>query len=161
MRNAEFRVNGDGNGWADPEGRFLGHLDVRYIDGVTWMMLANFSYRSVQLCGPGGGRISTVRAGFLHDFASVPWLGRRVLPRSGSSRQPYGVAAVFHDWLYTHHAVAGRPITRRQADDLFLEIMTYLGIARWRREVMYWMVRWFGWTRWIETNKSTRGKEHL
>jgi len=32
----------------------------------------------------------------------------------------------------------------RWADEVFLEAMTVLGVARWRRTVMYWAVRVFG-----------------
>lgn len=124
----------------DPEGRFTGlPLRVSYSDGRTWVVLRNVSYRT--LAGP----ISTVRVGFAFDFASIPRLFWRLTPPAGKG---YGLAAVWHDWLYAHHEIAGKPIVRRQADDLFLEIMRYAGVSAWMARTMWLAVRSAGWWSW-------------
>ena len=84
-----------------------------------------------------------VPAGFLTDGASVPRMFWSVCPPMSN----YTNAAVLHDYLY-HKALNGnlRPCgyTREEADDLFLAAMEFLGVARWRRKIMYRAVRWFG-----------------
>ena len=59
--------------------------------------------------------IITVKAGFDFDFASIPWLLRRVLPKNGKS---YDRAAAIHDGLY-----ASQALPKVICDDVFLEAM--------------------------------------
>ena len=59
--------------------------------------------------------IITVKAGFDFDFASIPWLLRRVLPKNGKS---YDRAACLHDALY-----ASQALPKTQSDGVFLEAM--------------------------------------
>lgn len=128
---------------ADPEGRFEGlPLNTDYIDGVYSRLARDVAYAS-----PAHGT-TTIRAGFVFDWASVPWVFRRIMPRQGARRQPYGIAALFHDWLYQHQKIAGKPITRATADAVFYEISEYLGVARWRRWMKYRAVRLGGWLPW-------------
>ncbi|ECE7751582.1 DUF1353 domain-containing protein, partial [Salmonella enterica subsp. enterica serovar Ngili] len=47
--------------------------------------------------------------------------------------------AIIHDYLYDN---ALR--TKKEADLIFLDGMTVLGVPRWKRIVMYLAVRWFG-----------------
>ena len=130
-------------GICDPDNRFAGlPLSVQYVDGRTWVVASDVSYRMTD------GTISTVRAGFDIDFASIPrWLWS-VAPPAGDNHQPYGLAALWHDWLYRHKQINGRPITRKQADDLFLEIMLYVGVRTCLAWAMYGAVRAFGWILW-------------
>ena len=83
------------------------------------------------------GEVTTVRAGFVFDFASIPRLLWPLFPPAGDGRNLYGLAAAWHDWLLEHRRIGGRAITRREADDLFLEIMLYVGVAPWVARVMY------------------------
>jgi len=59
--------------------------------------------------------IITVRAGFDFDFASIPWLLRRVLPKNGRS---YDRASCVHDALYSAQA-----LPKNICDEIFLEAM--------------------------------------
>ena len=59
--------------------------------------------------------IITVKAGFDFDFASIPWLLRRILPKNGKS---YDRAAAIHDGLY-----ASQALPKEICDALFLEAM--------------------------------------
>jgi len=72
----------------------------------------------------------TVPAGFESDGASIPRLFWWLIggPFSGKYRD----AAVLHDYLCKHP-----DYTRKQADDIFLEAMAELGVALWRRDLMW------------------------
>ncbi|EBY3151137.1 DUF1353 domain-containing protein [Salmonella enterica subsp. enterica serovar Teshie] len=69
------------------------------------------------------------------DLASVLRIFWTPLPPDGK----YAKAAIIHDYLYDN---ALR--TKKEADQIFLDGMTVLGVPKWKRIVMYWVVRWFG-----------------
>jgi len=73
---------------------------------------------------------------FETDFASTPRILWPIFPPTGK----YTAAAVVHDYLYRRGAVQ-----RVVADAVFLAAMKELGVARWRRGIMYAAVRLFGW----------------
>lgn len=77
--------------------------------------------------------VISVPAGVETDFASIP---RLFWPVIGHPADQYAQAAVLHDWLYRMHTVS-----RKRADELFLEAMEVLGVAAWRRRVMWLAVR--------------------
>ncbi len=92
------------------------------------------------------GRVE-VEAGFDTDYASVPRLLWGLYPPDGD----YTPAAVIHDALYWHQATrehGGRPITRAQADAVFLEAMEAIGIPALRRSILYRAVRLRGGRAW-------------
>jgi hypothetical protein len=128
----------------DPEKRFTGlPLCVKYIDGHDWWLQQPLSYRTEK------GEVSTVKRGFVFDFASVPrplwWL----YPPAGTQGNPYGIAALFHDWFCAHRKIGGRPITFREANRIFKEIMLYLGCRKTLAWTMYLAVQSpFGWWVW-------------
>ncbi|HIB1629821.1 TPA: DUF1353 domain-containing protein [Salmonella enterica subsp. enterica serovar Muenchen] len=76
-----------------------------------------------------------VPAGFVTDLASVPRIFWTLLPPDGK----YAKAAIIHDYLYDN---ALR--TKKEADLIFLDGMTVLGVPKWKRLVMYQAVRLFG-----------------
>ena len=126
---------------------FTNRLEVTPLDdGRRWKLIRSFEYYR-------GDTILketvTVPAGFVTDFASSPrpfwWL---VSPWG-----KYGKAAIIHDFLYQWHGYeyplhGWADVTRKQADDIFLEAMTVLGVKPWRSRLMYWAVRLFGWFAW-------------
>ena len=119
--------------------RFTGWpLTVEYVDGRRWRVHQDISYRTA------AGEISTIRAGFVFDFASIPRLLWPLAAPAGDGHNFYGLAAAWHDWLYAHRKIGGRLITRREADALFLEIMLYVGVRPWLAQVMYRAVRLAG-----------------
>ncbi|HAG2581977.1 TPA: DUF1353 domain-containing protein [Salmonella enterica] len=79
--------------------------------------------------------VISVPAGFVTDLASVPRIFWTLLPPDGK----YAKAAIIHDYLYDN---ALR--TKKEADKIFLDGMTVLGVPKWKRTVMYWAVRLFG-----------------
>ncbi|EAO2871951.1 DUF1353 domain-containing protein [Salmonella enterica] len=76
-----------------------------------------------------------VPAGFITDLATVPRIFWIMLPPDGK----YAKAAIIHDYLYDN---ALR--TKKEADLIFLDGMTVLGVPRWKRTIMYCAVRLFG-----------------
>ena len=112
---------------------FTSPLVVEHLDGRYWRLAARFAFR-VGARGNGGVMIM-VPAEFITDFASVPRPFWPLLPPTGR----WGKAAVLHDYLYR----TGKA-SRVVADALFLEAMTALGMASWRRWAMYLAVRLFG-----------------
>ena len=119
--------------------RFSGWpLTVEYLDGRRWRVHSDIAYSTAT------GEVSTVRAGFVFDFASVPRMLWPLAAPAGDGHNLYGLAAAWHDWLYAHRKIGGRLITRREADALFLEIMLYVGVRPSLAQVMYRAVRLAG-----------------
>jgi hypothetical protein len=76
-----------------------------------------------------------------------------LIPRWGK----YGKAAIVHDFLYWDQ---GR--TRKESDDIFREAMGVLGVAGWRKYLMYWTVRLFGGLAWRANRKRRdRGNDRV
>jgi hypothetical protein len=98
-------------------------------DGETWELVETFSYYR------DDGTTYTVPKGFKTDFASVPQMFWAYISPTGK----HGKAAVLHDYLYSTKIVS-----RKEADKIFLEAMKVLGVAKWKRGVMYYAVRLFG-----------------
>jgi len=128
---------------ADPESRFTGlPLRVEHVDGPTWELVREVTYLTK------AGELCTVRVGLHFDFASVPRPFWWLYPPQGTKGNPYGIASLIHDWLYIHHAIGGRAIKRKEADDLFYEIMIYLECRKTLAYIMWVAVRTFGWRGW-------------
>ena len=75
-----------------------------------------------------------VKKGFTTDLASIPRIFQNIAPKFGKHIQP----AICHDWCYEDY-VEG--MTRKEADNLFLEGMKAVGVNWFRRRVMYLAVR--------------------
>lgn len=106
-----------------------------------WQLLESIRYLvpfPVVRTAPGPSEI-IVHAGFETDLASIPRLFWPILPPFGR----YAAAAVVHDYLYQAHEGS-----RTHADLVFLAAMRELGVATWKRAVLYQAVRLFGHWRW-------------
>jgi hypothetical protein len=79
--------------------------------------------------------------GFTTDLASIPPVVRIVTPPCG----PWTRAAILHDYLYFNATIK---LTRKDADDLFYQIMLEDEVAAWRRWAAYIAVRLFGFLFW-------------
>ena len=106
------------------------------IDGRHWELQEPFTYH---VGHEDSFELITVPRLFVTDFASVPRPFFWLIPPWGR----YGKAAIVHDYLYP-----SENYSRKQADDIFLEAMIVLEVAPWRRKLMYWGVRAFGWLAW-------------
>ena len=85
------------------------------------------------------------------DGASIPRFFWRFIgpPMTGKYRR----AAVIHDSGYSGslqwHTEDGLiAYTRKATDKLFLRLMKALGVSLWRRQMMYYAVRWWGKGNW-------------
>lgn len=118
---------------------FLTKLWLEHVDGRDWVVAAPLWYRSDLLRGVVG-----VKAGTDTDLASVPWLFRRVVPKSGK----YNPATVVHDAGYNGKLVTedGQRINliKPLCDRLFLEAMLVSGVNGWLARRMYMVVARFG-----------------
>jgi len=117
----------------------FGDLQFAFVYGVR-----REGRQCVRLLEPFTWGDITVPEGFISDFASVPTL---FLDGLFPSFDSYAPAAVVHDYLYATGGLYGQ-YTRKQADDLFLEIMKELGIPWWKRSLMYRAVRLGGGSGW-------------
>lgn len=99
----------------------------------TWKVLSEFDYCVGTVENPTD--IIKVPAGFITDLASIPRIFWNILPPFGE----YTKASIIHDYMYTTHC---RP--KEVADKIFLEAMEVLGVASWRRNLMYYAVKYFG-----------------
>lgn len=127
--------------------RFTDELLVSPLsDGRTWVICSDFGY---DVGEEGSGDTIDVPVGFKTDFASVPRLLWSIMPRWGR----YGNAAVIHDFLYWQ-----QERTRAEADMIFLEAMFVLKVTRFKRFLIYYAVRLFGWIAWGR-NRRRRADE--
>jgi len=88
----------------------------------------------------GSGEIIKIPKGFITDGASIPKFAWSII---GGPLGDYAAAAVVHDWLYYK-----KIYTRKKSDQIFLEAMTVLDVAWWKRNLMYRLVRMFSWLFW-------------
>lgn len=85
-------------------------------DGKNWKLLRRFTYRIGKRYSR---RMISISAGFLSDFASVPRIVWWLLPWWAK----FNKASILHDWLYKVKKIMGKPITRKEADTLWLGAM--------------------------------------
>ena len=83
------------------------------------------------------GRAIFVPKGFETDYASVPRALWWLYPPSGD----YDDAAVVHDYLYFNGPNVIPGLTRKEADDVFLEALKRSGVSWQRRSILYRAVR--------------------
>ena len=117
---------------------FSGKLDISMLPGQSgenWILEHWLSYTAFN------GVVYTVKEGFSTDGASIPRLFWRVI--GCPLRGPYAPAAVIHDALYWTKLGS-----RKEADDLLLEMMERLPVGDIRSNLMYSAVRVGGWKPW-------------
>lgn len=114
-------------------------------DGKNWRLERPFTFHI-------GSRYSRsyirVPRYFLTDWASIPKLIFWLMPWWAK----FNKASVLHDWLYRVKAIMNKPITRKEADDTWLEAM-FVDFRSHRSGrpvafIEYWAVRLFGWLAW-------------
>ena len=118
---------------------FWNALKTEDLDGGHFRLIDPLMFYSAELQ-------QTVIAprGFTTDFSSIPRGLWNVFPKTG----PYDYAAVIHDAGYEGRLqdIGGKPfpVTKAQADRLFLEGMIARKVGRIRRPLMYFAVVHFG-----------------
>lgn len=110
--------------------------------------------RSVRLTKPfivrAGVKEITVPIGFVTNFASTPRMVWPIMPPWGE----YMEAAAVHDYCY-----AIGMCTRKKSDAVFLHLMKRLGVAFWKRRIMWRAVRLGGWYRWWKCKRKRKKGE--
>lgn len=122
--------------------KLVTNLDLHYIDGKRWSLLAPFVVISDTL------GVIEVPAGFVTDFNSIPRSLWSILPPD-----EWGHAAVVHDKLYRTGCIGTKLVTRAQADAVHREFAKFDG-AGWRADAMYWGLRAGGWVAWNAARKA-------
>ena len=130
----------------EPTGQLPGVKVMQIGASDIYEVLEDYTYNS--------GKFSiTVRKGFRYDRASIPRYFWVIIDKDSLSN----VAPLFHDLLYrnggvlpTDQVTPYRKFSRKDTDDLFLELMTKCGVASWRRELAYQAVRNFSAFAWKE-----------
>lgn len=110
-------------------------------DGVNFAIGQDFRYVA------NDGSVTTVKKGFICDLASIPKMFWNIYDRWGK----YGPACVVHDWNYWM-----RYYTRQQADELLLEGMVNLEVAKLTRFNIYHAVRMLGGFAWSNNTKQKK-----
>ena len=114
-------------------------------NGKNWELTRAFTFR---IGSKYSNQYIRVPQGFVTDFASIPKCLIWLLPDWAK----FNKAPVLHDYLYRNKVIMGEIITRKQADDIFLEAM----LINWRgypkrffvANVEYYAVRIFSWLAW-------------
>lgn len=96
------------------------------------------------------GQPLVIPRGFLTDGASVPRFLWPILPPFG----PYNKASLLHDYLYKTGKINRAPVTRKQADDLFLAGMEALQVNPATRWAMWTGVRVGAFPAWFKYRKA-------
>jgi len=111
---------------------------VKSVGDNTWELLEPFEWYGI-----------VVPKGFITDWASIPRLFWGIINPAGQIK----AAALTHDYLYSKRGklYAQPPRTRKQCDQIFLNIMVAVGMSWFKRTMAYTAVRAFGWIAW---NKS-------
>jgi len=137
-------------------------LEYIYDERAKFKLLETFKYYTDLIESVDGSPyIFKIFKGFVTDFASIPKVFHFILSPAGK----HGKSAVVHDFLYytikrqlkedlklaeswvdVSIAVGRADDCRKLADEVFREAMTVLKVTRWKRDVMYNMVRLFGFT---------------
>ena len=112
-----------------------------FADGNNWFLVEDLDYEVRDT-----GKIVTVPAGFVTDFASIPRPFWSILPTWGK----YGPPAVVHDFLYWDQRC-----TREQADRIILVAMEESDVGFIRRFFIHRAVAWGGGFAWDE-NEDVR-----
>lgn len=83
----------------------------------------------------GNGELIVVPVDFKTDFASIPWLFRKIFPTTGR----FNEATVIHDYLCF---LSNKGLySRQEADNVFFEAMKDLGVRKYRSFIMFNGVR--------------------
>jgi hypothetical protein len=105
----------------------MSQLEVTIVSGSMrqWRLLKDFTVR-IRL----GVKVQSVIVpkGFVTDFATVPRILQFVFPPMGK----YGIAALIHDYLCVE-----KTVTRKQADQIFYDLMKKHHVKPWKAATMY------------------------
>ena len=115
------------------------------LDGRRWRLYLPFTFH---IGTKWSNRYVNVPKDFLMDFASIPRFILPFLPWWAK----FNKSSPIHDYLYRIKQVMGKPITRKEADDIWLEAM-FVDFRNHRSGKLiayleYYPVRAFAWLAW-------------
>lgn len=79
----------------------------------------------------------SIPAGFKWDGMSIPRVATWFMPRFGEAN----LAGLVHDFLYSTESEHNN---RKEADNLFYDILVDLNVSKWKAYIIYKSVRLFG-----------------
>jgi len=123
---------------------FTKELIVKPIGDNRWELVEGFEYHVGTY---PSDEVISVPTGFTTDFASVPRVFWNIISPVGN----HGKAAVIHDYCYSTACY-----DKKRSDEIFLEAMEVLGVSKWKRNTMFYAVRWFGWKAWNDNRKKSK-----
>ena len=115
-------------------------------DGTNFMLIDPLFYEIKRT-----GKVITVPAGFVTDFASVPWYARWFISVLGK----HSIPAIVHDYLYWEQRC-----TREQADLILREAMDEYNSSPRDKEAVYYAVKYGAQSAWDE-NAADRKKGYI
>lgn len=113
-----------------------------FLESEGFLLLEDYTYEIGD-----SGKVITVPAGFVTDFASIPFPVRGILPSQGY----YSRGAVIHDFLYWSQLC-----TREQADNLLWIAMKESDVPAWKRQAVYWGVNIGGDSAWDDNARARK-----
>jgi hypothetical protein len=115
-------------------------------DGTNFMLVNPMFYKIKRT-----GQMIAVPAGFVTDFASVPWYARWRISVLGK----HSIAAIVHDYLYWEQRC-----TREEADAILREAMDEYGSSWADQTIVYQAVKYGAQSAWDE-NAADRKKGYI
>ena len=112
----------------------LCEFDLRFYAYKKWILKKKYSYKV-------NNRIIEVPENFITDLASIPKILWNIFEPAGEN---YTRSSLIHDYLYSKDCKYIE-ISRKEAEQIFLEIMKERGVPFWKRHLMHKAVRMFGW----------------
>lgn len=107
-------------------------LELAPRQGHSFQILQDFHYRT-------RNRLILVPKDFISDLASIPRIFWSFYPPFGT----YTLASVVHDYLYSKEG-AKEVSSRKEADQIFLNIMEETKVPKFTRFLFYYATRLFG-----------------
>lgn len=104
------------------------------------------------------GRKIFIAKGFKYDKASSPTAFWWYLPRDDKH---VIIAALVHDYLYTVQVIEGIWIPRKQADQIFYELILQAGMRFTKSFLVHKMVRAWGWRFFNKRASSLRNPYYI
>lgn len=114
------------------------HSPQRVWDEIAGEYLDRWVYQHDFSVTLPDNRIITVEAGFEYDKGSIPGFLQNYLPRDDAHSV---IAFLIHDWLYTKGTIEGKPITKKEADTIFYDLLRHAGMRYTKAKAAYLAVR--------------------
>lgn len=115
-------------------------------DGTNFMLVDDLRYQIIRT-----GEVITVPAGFVTDFASVPWYGRWRISVLGK----HSIPAIVHDYLYWEQRCS-----REEADKILREAMIEYQSSSTDQRIVYYAVKYGAQGAWDE-NAADKQKGYI